>query len=285
MIPGTLFLGVYDVYAKKILKSGIDERLLLGATFLASGSILLAATMVIGMPEIQDGFWSAYFITFVFNIFAQLAWYKAFKREEASLISPLRLITPPLVIISGYLVLSETPTIGGMAGIFITILGFWFLLDGEANFEGVNIFGVIKRPGVLFGILGAISFAITFPFDKQAVVTSSAIFFSGAVNGSIGLGNLFLYLIFADAKSSDFKFLKEARTDFPVFVLLHTIGGYLAFQSLQFTLAAYAASVKRLWSLWAVIFSGQFLKEDNIRLKLLATLIMLSGIVVTVIYG
>lgn len=286
MIPGTFFLGLNDVLVRKVLSGGkVNSRLLAAYSFFSVGILLSLFLLFTGLPELKTGFWTAIIITAFLNIFAQWAWYTAFKKEEASLISPLRLITPPLVIITGFLTLNEKTTIPGALGILLTVFGLWILLQSEAAFKETRLRDVIKRPGVLLGIWGAVSFAISFPFDKKAVVASSGLLTAVIAFLAVGLGNAFIVYLrkFKEEKPSlDFKNNWRILALVPV---VHSIAAFLTFQALNYSLAAYAASLKRLWSFWAVLLSGQFLREKNIGRKLLATAIMLFGIAVTVFLG
>ena len=288
MIPGTFFLGLNDVLVRRLLRDGTRSgQLLVAFDFLTTAILLSIPLVFFGIPELKPGFFSAALITAVLNIFAMWGWYEAFRREEASLISPLRLITPPLVILTGYMVLRETPSALGVVGILTTIIGLWFLVSSEAAFRDVRLREVLRRPGVLLGIAGAISFAISFPFDKKAVVASSPLFAVVCIFAVLGLASAFMVYLRAFAAKAELPRL-HFRKDWRFFILLifsHSLASFLSYAALNYALAAYAASVKRLWSFWAVLLSGKFLKEQNISRKLLATLVMLAGIAVTVIFG
>ena len=82
MIPGTLLLGINDVLARKILRSGVADSLLVGLMFLASGVLGLALLSLFGLPEIKNGFWLVFSGTVILNVFGQVAWYRAFKLER-----------------------------------------------------------------------------------------------------------------------------------------------------------------------------------------------------------
>ena len=286
MIPGTFFLGLNDVLVRKVLRSGkANSQLLAAYSFFSVGILLSPFLALTGLPELKSGFWTAIIIMSSLNIFAQWAWYTAFKKEEASLISPLRLITPPLVIVTGFLALNERTTIPGALGILLTVFGLWILLQSEAVFKETRLRDVIKRPGVLLGIWGAVSFAISFPFDKKAVVASSGLLTAVIAFLAVGLGNAFIVYLrkFREEKPSlDFK---NNWRILALMSVVHSIAAFLTFQALNYSLAAYAASLKRLWSFWAVLLSGRFLKEKNIGKKLLATVIMLGGIAITIFFG
>jgi len=284
MVPATVLLGINDILIRRILREGrVDEQMLIAFEFFTSGLLVAIPLGVIGIPEIQPGFWSAALTTAILNVFGQWAWYAAFRREEASLVSPLRLLTPPLVIMTGYFVLREVPSLGGIAGITLTIFGLLLLFEGNAVLAKTTIWKTMRRPGIILGILGAFSFAASFPFDKKAVVTSSALFAIVVIFLTLG----FLSAIFALIRSRgrvvfDFRSNGKLLITLP---FLHFAASILSFSSLNYALAAYAASVKRLWSFWAVLFSGKFLGEQHIGRKLLATGVMLLGIIITAVFG
>lgn len=286
MIPGTIVLGVSDILVRKILvKNAVKEESLLGLVFILAGFFLAGTLPFIGLPEIIPGFWLAFAITASLNIFGQLAYYKAFKREEASLVAPFRLLTPPLVILTGFLVLREALSPSGIAGIFVITAGLAFLLRTEALFTRANVKEVIFRPGIILAILGALLFAVAFPFDKKAVLLSSAIFFSALY--LIAIGSVYLALSFLFLKQNPFLLLvsEKTRRDAFLLILAQASGMFLTTNALNFAFVAYAASVKRLWSFWTVLLSGKFLQEKNIGRKLLAVLIMLLGIAIITVWG
>lgn len=284
MLPGTVFLGMNDVLVRRVLRSGTSSSQLLLIYEYGSAALLVSLMLfVTGIPEIRPGFWSAAAITIVLNVFAQWAWYSAFAREEASLVSPLRLITPPLVIITGYLVLNEVPSLFGAAGIVLTMFGLWTLFYGEARASRVAVRNVMRRPGMLLALWGAVSFAISFPFDKKVVLTSSPLFAVAVVVAGLAFGSGIVFLL-RGGKTMRLAF-RESRGALIAIPFVHTAASLLTYAALQYSLAAYAASVKRLWPLWAVLFAGTFLKEGNIRNKLLATAVMLAGIALTVVLG
>ena len=284
MIPGTVFLGVSDVLVRRVLRGGKSSSQQLVMYECGATAFLLAIPLFIfGIPEIRAGFWSAVAVTVILNTFAQWAWYSAFAREEASLISPIRLLTPPFVILTGYLVLKETPSLWGALGIMITVIGLWILLRDEARNTRFTVREVLRRPGMLLALWGALSFAISFPFDKKAVVASSPLFAIVVVFTGLALGSA-LVLFVRREKGTHLSF-RANRKVFLMIPFVHAAASLLTYAAMQYSLAAYAASVKRLWPLWTILLSGAFLKEGNIAKKVVATGIMLAGIALTVILG
>lgn len=143
----------------------------------------------------------------------------------------------------------------------------------------------MRRPGVRLGICGALSFAVSLPFDKKAVITSSSFFTIVILFTGVALGNIIIgYVLNMRNQQLRFNFKDNWRT-LVIMPFVHTLASGLSFTALNYALVAYAGSVKRLWSLWAVLLSGKFLGEKNIGRKLLATGVMLAGIVVTLLLG
>ncbi|MFA6536540.1 MAG: DMT family transporter [Candidatus Paceibacterota bacterium] len=288
MLPGTIALGLYDVLLKKTLASGINKDFLLSTVFMLSGAVLFLVSSFIGFPEVKTGFWFALAISVVFASAGHYAWYSAMSyRDEVSLISPLRTLTPPIVLLTGMLFLGERPTVWGILGVVVTVIGLWFLMYSEAGFAKTKLSTVLKSQGVKMGIATAVLFAISFPFDKKIVVLSSAVF-SGAV--SFFLIGVIVFFI------SSFKFREPGWGIGQMFtrksflfvaglVILFSLGLVLTFEALNYSFAAYAASAKRLVAIWAVIFGGSFLKEKNINRKILAVVIMIAGTVLSVLGG
>ena len=113
-------------------------------------------------------------MTSVFGLFGHWLYYKAFSKEDASIVSPIRLLTPPIVLITGFFVLGEKASFWGIIGVLTTIVGLWFLISPEG--KKISLANVFERKGILLGILGAVLYGIAFPFDKKAIITSSALF-------------------------------------------------------------------------------------------------------------
>ena len=160
MLSGTFALGISDVLRKKYLTDGLDDQALLVITLFLTGILLLPVLILVGLPEIKNGFWSAVAITVFINLISQNLFIRAFKLSEVSLIAPLRLIVPPLVILTGFLFLNERPSPVGVVGIFITMIGLWFLLSGGKHSEPQGRQSIDK--GVAYGLAALSSLPFLF---------------------------------------------------------------------------------------------------------------------------
>ncbi len=286
MIPATAFLGAYDVLGKRLmLKGELPVPLVVGVSFTLSGLMLSPFLLWTGIPAIESGFVPAAIAIVLINAVSNFAWYQALKREDASLLAPTRLLTPPLVLVTAYFFLGEVPGFAGALGVMTTILGLYLLISSEAKTAGGDFLKVLRRPGVLIAFLCAVSGAITFSLDKRAVTASSAMFFTVVFFLGVGSCNLIASLAGGSLRSDNLNALRRNSGRILLFSFVHAAGALLSFAALSFTLAAYAASTKRLWSLFSVLFAGQILQEKNIGAKLFAVLVMLVGIAIPLIWG
>lgn len=286
MLPATFLLGAHDIATKKLLAGTVKEQFLLGVVWSAVGLLSVVALFFSGVPEIKSTFWGAFIGTALLNILGQLSWYRAFKHEPVSVIAPLRLLIPILVIGTGFVFLREAPSWFGVLGIVVTIVGLWLLLGIRAGELKNSLAKTITSPGIRWGFVGALSFAVSFPLDKAATVASSAPFFVSFLALTVGVISIGLARFVGGVTLLEqWKVLSARRTLLLADVLFFFAGQLLSVHSLNFAFAAYASSVKRLQSLWSVLFSGAFLKEGETGKKLLATAVMLAGVAITVFFG
>ncbi len=285
MLPGTFFLGLYDIFGKRLVQRALPEQFIIGVTFVLASLFLAPALFFTGIPTIGPGFLLASGSVIAINVVSNIAWYRALRMEDASLLAPMRLITPPLVLLTGFLFLNEVPGIWGIVGVLTTFIGLYFLVSGEAKFKNVTFKSVLSRPGVLTALACAALGAVSFSLDKKAVAESSPLFFTVVFLSGVGGTNLIAFLALSPERGTAVTAIRANLGLLLLHSAVHALGALLCFASLPFTYAAYAASTKRLWSLWAVLFAGQLLKEGNIRAKIIAVLIMLAGIALPLIWG
>ncbi|MEK7170241.1 MAG: DMT family transporter, partial [Patescibacteria group bacterium] len=192
MIPGTVLLGFYDVWTKKLLRKGIGEQMLLGTGFCGAGALFLVALVFVGVPPIASSFWWTLAGTGILNIVGQFAWYRAFSLGDVSLIAPLRVLTPIAIIFTGSLFLNEAPSERGLIGIALTVMGLFLLLGAQGGAFVTSVKDSIKSSGFLWGLFAVLAFSFSFPLDKKAILASSTLFFSALLYLCIGAGSILI---------------------------------------------------------------------------------------------
>ncbi|MEQ1499895.1 MAG: EamA family transporter, partial [Parcubacteria group bacterium] len=113
----------------------------------------------------------------------------------------------------------------------------------------------------------------------------SAIFSTFLIFSVVGLATFILNIIrdreFGALVNHSFR--KNLKANILV-SLLNSVGVVLTNQALNYSLVAYASSIKRLQVLWTIILSGKILEEKQIRRRLLSAIIMFMGILLSIIW-
>lgn len=287
MVPGTILAGLIDIFDKKILSRGFNKFVLQAYSWFFAGILFLPILFMRGIPSLAPEFWFAFSITLTLNIALQLLLMTALQKADASLVTPISLITTPLVIFTGFFILNETPSFAGIAGIMISFLGLWLLITPGTGFRNFSNASLLRNPGVGAAILASILAAISFAFDKKAVLASSTIFFSTCMLIGVGVASGIIAYIKSPEDRRALIPKKDSSWLMVLFLIILTaVAFFLVTDALRFAFASYAASVKRLRALWAVLFAGAFLYEREFLLKrLIATIVMLSGIILIAVWG
>src|SRR3989344_87002 len=148
MIPGTILASIIDVLNKKILSRGFNKFVLQTYSWFFAGILFLPILFMRGVPSLTFDFWFAFSITLSLNIALQLLLLTALQKADASLVTPISLITTPLVIFTGFFILNETPSFIGVSGIIISFFGLWLLVTPGTGFKRFFDMSLLKNPGI-----------------------------------------------------------------------------------------------------------------------------------------
>lgn len=287
MIPGTIFAALIDILNKKILSRGFNKFVLQAYSWFFAGLIFLLILLIRGVPPLASDFWFSFSVTLLLNVALQLLLLTALQKADASLVTPISLITTPLVIITGFFILNETPSFVGVSGIVISFFGLWLLVTPGTGFKRFFVMSLLKSPGINAAILGSLLAAISFVFDKKAVLASSTTFFSTFMLLGVGIASGIIAYIKSPEDRRALIPKKNSSWLIVLFLIILTaIAFFLVTDALRFAFASYAASVKRLRALWVILFAGIFLRErEFFKKRLVATLIMLAGVFLIALAG
>jgi len=285
MIPGSILLGIYNVTSKRLLAGTGAELALLAVNWTAAGALQFLAASIVGFPSLGEGFWPAVWISVALNVLCQFLLYRAIAANDVSFISPMRLLTPLLVFGTAFIVLGEIPSAWGVAGVVCSLAGLWFLLSSHAGESMRSLRQLISSKPFIYALIAVTLFSVSFVFDKRAVLASSALFFSALSFFFTGIICLCIYFAHRKNTGNSFSIRRFPPKILILNILALAVAGVLVTHALNFAPAAYASSVKRLESLWTVLFAGAFLREGNIPRKIVACLVMLAGVAMTVFLG
>lgn len=281
VLSGAAVWGVTNVLQRYFFRDrSVPVEVMVVATMLGASIFALAAQFVwFGVPQVSPLFWQFFVIDAVFNV-ALIFWEnKALEQEEASIVAPILGITPIFVILTSWVMLKEFPTMWGLAGILITVFGLYVLALNRSDVGNFRSFTkpwrrLIQSRGARFALLFAIVASVALPFAKLTVLNSSptmrtfTVFFTVAAvmwGWSVATGRW---------KKLDKRFF------LPLFGvgLLIGLSSVLMDWGFLFGIVPYVASLKRFQIIVTTILAGVFLHEGNWGLRLIASAIIVFGI-------
>lgn len=270
-------LGTTAYYAivKKYVKN-INEYLLSSSVFLLTSFILFFISSIKGVPNLNSQFFFGVSVTASLNIIATLLTYKAFKISDLSLTAPMTSLTPIFLILTSFLILGEKPSLPGIIGIILIVLGAYVLQRQEKGF--LEPFKhMFKNKGVFYMIIVAILYSFTANYDKVALINSDEIFGPAAVTLGIGLGLLVIGLGKKQIKLKDYKKnygkLIILTTIYLVAILCHNL-------ALKLQIVPYVIAIKRTSAIFSVLFGYFLFKEKDLYKRLFGVSIMLAGVLI-----
>jgi len=206
---------------------------------------------------------------------------RAIKSSELSITVPMVAFSPLFLLITSPILLGEFPSHAGLAGIVLIVAGSYLL---HINKISGGLFAPIKalfeNPGPRYMMLVALIWSITANFDKIGVMNSSPMFWSFSLALFLSISMFPIALItnrnlFGTLKKNFFRLLPIGLFQSGA-MLFHMV-------AVQFALVAYVVAIKRSSTALGVVWGALFLKEKNMKQKLLGVSIMLGGVVLIVL--
>ena len=234
-------------------------------------------------PALDRTFWLAVAVGLPLELLAALTYMRVLKICHLSLCIPFLAFTPVFLILTGWLILGEALSRGGLAGIALIALGSYVLGLGDFRFAWWEPFAALAwEPGARLMLIVAAIFSVTSALGKLAILHSEPAFFG--VFYPMAFGGLLL-------TGYPFTRVREVRTlvsRYATGILLGMVmaGGIMCHVfGMSLAPAAYLIGVKRLSILFSVLLGGLLLRERPILPRMLAAALMVAGVALITFRG
>lgn len=244
----------------------------------ASFSLFLLVPLLLldGIPTPGEQFWLALLSAGVIDTLAFILYVSAIQHSDLSLTVPMIAFTPLLLLVTSPLIIGEYPSLWGIIGIVLVVVGS-YVLNIKAGQQGfLAPYKALFRergPRMMLGVAGLWSIAAN--IDKIGVLNSSPIFWIASINVFIALALLPFVLRQRDS-------FQQMRSNFPALLLLGTLAALVTIcqmTAITMTLVPYVIAVKRTSTVMSVLFGTLLLREQGLRERLAGVLLMLAGVV------
>lgn len=201
---------------------------------------------------------------------------KSLKISDISVISPLLAFVPVFVTIPSYLLLGEVPSNLAGFGIILVTLGAYVLNTSDADSGYLEpIKRVATDRGAQYIIVVLMIISVTPSIDKIGIQETSPLMWVLLTHTTASVLLLIVSLLVGS------KISRPLRNNIKILLLVGLSSSLIwVFQSYGYTLTqvSYIQALKRVSLVFSVIAGKFIFEEDNIRRRLISSLIILAGV-------
>lgn len=198
----------------------------------------------------------------------------AFQRSPQSIIGPLFTLSVLLLVPLSYVFLGEMPSLVGLVGILLVVLGPFFLgWQGGGLGLGNTLKNVWREPGTWRMLLSALFGALAVTFAKFSYRFVPPLVFAFYITAALWVVTT-IYLILRRQSP-----VNAASTSTLGMSAAYGVGQALNYIGLSLLLAAYYISVKRLSVVFDVLFGRFMHHEDHFGRRMVGALFMVAGVI------
>jgi len=227
------------------------------------------------IPDVT--FWLCMLTGLPLEVLAFICYMKALKVSPLSLTVPFLAFTPGFIILTGWMILNENITAGGLFGILLIIAGAYSLNLSKTQYGILGpMRAIFTEPGSRLMLFVSFIYAFTSTIGKLAIIHSNPYFFGTIYNTALTMIMILFIPVAAPAAPKKFMIQKPG-----VGVLLGAIVAVTIFShtlAISMTNVAYMISLKRTSLLFGVIYGALWFREEKIAERLTGAVIMITGV-------
>jgi drug/metabolite transporter (DMT)-like permease len=300
---GAVTNASYFIILKRYITT-LDPKILTGFGFTCGGLLLLAFSAIRGFPVIGQDFYSAVAITAILNIISLALIFRALSSTDLSLSIPMLSFTPVILIGTSYLFLNEIPSVPGIAGICIIVIGSYVLNISSADEHLLDpVKSMLRNRGSGYMLIVAFLFAVSINFDKIAMLNSDPFFGMALTVLAIGMA----FVLIAAYYCSSIQTLSSQKppengkraplsgfSSFPqrkYLALTILIGAFVAIEAASINVAytlqivPYVIAIKRLSIIFVVLYGTLVFSEQETGKRLMGAALMVAGAIIIVLFA
>jgi len=275
-------LATSDALTKKVLRSR-DEYFVAWIRLLFAMPLLVITLFFIEMPTLDRTFWLATVCALPLEITALILYTKALKVSPLSATLPFLALTPLFLIVTSNLILGESVSFSGAAGILLMAAGAYTLNLHKAKHAVMGpIKAIFREKGSIMMIGVAFIYSITSSLGKMAIEHSSPIFFGSFY---FILVTVFFTPIAIKMNRGKLSFKKKEIIPFVSIGFTYSIMIVCHMLAMSLVNVAYMISVKRTSLLFGILYGHFIFREERIAEKIAGGIIMLTGFILIVIWN
>lgn len=269
------FESLKDLFGKLGL-GHLNEFVISWAMMAFALPYLLPLLFIIDIPEVNSAYAWALGIGGLINALSIFLYMKAIRASDLSITVPMVTFTPLFLLFTSPLILGEYPSLQGIIGVLLIVLGSYLLNINQRHQGFLAPFKALlveKGSRIMLGV--AFIWSFTANIDKIGVQNSSPIFWAISMTCFVTVILLPFMLMNSDQTLKQISHQFRALLPLGLFNALTLI---VQMTAISIALVAYVISIKRGSTILSVFWGHFFLGEEGIKERLLGVIIMVAGV-------
>ncbi|EGZ25538.1 hypothetical protein PHYSODRAFT_555323 [Phytophthora sojae] len=236
------------------------------------------------LPPLNHLFWTSVCISGCINIITSYLYNRAIQISTLSATVPFLSFTPAFLVIVAFLVLGEVPTVSGVLGISIAVMGGFWLQGAQAQHASKDLLmdSSNASKGSMYTILVAFLWSISNVFDKIGVQNSTPLVYGATIQVIVASGSFILQKMRVGGEELYLPIGQEVKVPWKFVILAgvtSVVAYYINLVATQHLEVSYVIAIKRSGCIWSVLMGRFLFRERNLRKKIPSILLMVLGVV------
>jgi drug/metabolite transporter (DMT)-like permease len=261
---------------------------LLVVRFGLSGLLLLPGLLLAPLPPVPPRFWGWLALLVPLELVAMGLYVVAIRDNPLSQTLPYLAFTPAFAALTGWALLGERVSGGGLAGLLLVVLGAW-LLNRERPCDSGPPGGwlapfarMLRGPGARLMLAVAAIYSVTAALGKAAMTLATPESFGAFYFATIGLVTLALVLLRGGGELAVLRRRPGPALAVAALLALMVVTHFLAIARVE---VAYMIAVKRTSLLFGLVYGAVLFGERRLGRSLLAGATMVVGVALITMAG
>jgi len=278
VISRIFFSSFSNVLQKKLTHSNFHPFFIVMVSYLVLTILCFPLLTLINFSELSTQFWLNSFLAAVLDMAGTLFLVMSLSKTDLSVFGPLNAYKVVISMILAMLFLEEIPSSQGFIGIFIILIASYFLFPIKSKVSTNRLLTLFLEKGVQYRFLSILLFSIgTIPL-KTAVMTGGAL--ATTVFWCLfgfPLAALVHHYFLKDKLNSDIAKSKQFFYQFLYLGISIFLMQYMTMIILSQFMVAYSLALFQLNMVLQVFLGYRIFKEQHIKQRLAACLVMVIG--------
>lgn len=271
--------GIRSVFVKKT--SSRVEPIIISWAYNIIPCLIFTPSLFFIDLQLNSTALTAALISSIINTITTILYIRAISEGDISQVLPMMSLTPIILLFTSPFLVGEFPPVIGLVGVVTIVAGSYLL---NINLKSRDFFGpfkaLVKNKGTRHMLIVAALWGISANFDKIGINNSS-------IPQHIVFMNLFIFtsltIYLSLKKKLKWQIIRPVKGSLLIISSFTAATFLFHFLALSLTYLAYVVAMKRMSGPMAVVFGHFFLKEPNIRTRLLGSVVMVTGVILIVL--